>query len=159
MRLIHYSKTPVNALRPVSPDVEPNGKPVGLWVSVEGESDWKEWCEAEQFHLDALAFAHEVTLKPDAKILIVPTAFDLDVFTEAFSKPCEWSSSRREIDWLGVAELYQGIVIAPYQWSRRLAEHTFWYYGWDCASGCIWDINAIDALTVVSVDAHAEEER
>lgn len=148
-RLIHYSKTPLTALRPIAPDARSNGKPVGLWVSVEGDEDWKSWCEAESFHLEALAYPHEIALSPDANILTLPTAFDIDLFTEQFSKPCEWSSTRRDIDWLEVATLYQGIIIAPYQWSRRMAEHTFWYYGWDCASGCIWDVTAIESVAIV----------
>lgn len=43
----------------------------------------------------------------------------------------------RSIDWLRVKTQYGGIEIAPYQWKRRLS--SFWYYGWDCASGAIWD--------------------
>ena len=23
-----------------------------------------------------------------------------------------------------------------------------WYHGWDCASGCIWDLKAIDSINV-----------
>ena len=36
-----------------------------------------------------------------------------------------------------------GIIISPYQWDCRLALESGWYYGWDCSSGCIWDISCI----------------
>lgn len=54
-----------------------------------------------------------------------------------------------EIDWKKVTEEYQGIIISPYIWQRRLAPHTMWYYGWDVASGCIWDTDAIEEVKLV----------
>lgn len=50
------------------------------------------------------------------------------------------------INWPMVADRYQGIVIAPYLWSRRM-DGGLWYYGWDCASGCIWDAAAVASVT------------
>lgn len=146
-RLIHYSAKLLTKLEPVELGTLHNGKPHGFWFSVEGEDDWKSWCEAESFHLESLAYPHEVVLAPAANILRLTNAFDIDLFTEQFSKPCEWSSTRRDIDWLKVANIYQGIIIAPYIWQRRMSEHTFWYYGWDCASGCVWDIRAVQSVT------------
>lgn len=148
-RLIHYAKAPIDSLRPIDPAVRPNGKPIGLWVSVEGEDDWKSWCEAEEFNLTALAYPHEVILNPEANILRMMTALEIDVFSVQYRKPCDYSS-RNDIDWLAVAKDYQGVIIAPYIWQRRLSEHTLWYYGWDCASGCIWDVEAIESMEVQS---------
>ncbi len=48
-----------------------------------------------------------------------------------------------QLEWDKVKDKYQGIIIAPYQWECRLALETCWYYGWDCASGCIWDLDCI----------------
>lgn len=154
-RLLHYSPKPIE-LRPVDFSVRPNGKPVGLWLSVEGENDWKEWCEGENFHVERLACPHEIVLKPEANILWLSSAFDIDLFTEQFAKPCEWSATRKDIDWPEVARQYQGIIIAPYIWERRMSDHTFWYYGWDCASGCIWDISAIDQFRAPSESEEAK---
>ena len=56
----------------------------------------------------------------------------------------------RMIQWDRVAERYQGIVITPYIWSRRLEPETHWYYPWDCASGCIWDGEAVESITVLA---------
>jgi hypothetical protein len=52
-----------------------------------------------------------------------------------------------EIDWYRVAEQYDGIIITPYIYERRLTEYTTWYYSWDCASGCIWNGKAIANIT------------
>ena len=34
-------------------------------------------------------------------------------------------------------------VVSPYQWNCRLSLETCWYYGLDCASGCIWYLDCI----------------
>lgn len=46
---------------------------------------------------------------------------------------------------------YDGIVITPYVWSMRLDRSAFWYYGWDCASGCIWNASAVAELVPLPV--------
>jgi len=46
---------------------------------------------------------------------------------------------RSNINWSAVADRYSGIEISPYQWEARDGSETSWYYGWDVASGCIWD--------------------
>ena len=50
-RLLHYSSKPITAVYSVSqgPGLEHHryDKPRGLWLSVEGEDDWRSWCEAE----------------------------------------------------------------------------------------------------------------
>ena len=97
----------------------------------------------------------EVVLAPNAAVLTIPTAFDLDLFTEEYIERGEARYLSR-IRWDRVAERYQGIVIAPYHWSRRMADHTFWYYGWDCASGCIWDAAAVAELRPATDAAIAE---
>ena len=47
------------------------------------------------------------------------------------------------IDWHAVAQAYAGIEIAPYCWSLRFEYEFLWYYGWDCASGCVWELSAV----------------
>ena len=41
-----------------------------------------------------------------------------------------------------------GIIIAPYQWYCRMTVD--WYYTWDCASGCIWNLDAIESVNAVT---------
>ena len=43
-----------------------------------------------------------------------------------------------------VAENYGGIEVTPYIWEKRL--DSMWYYGWDCASGCVWHRDAIKEI-------------
>lgn len=62
--------------------------------------------------------------------------------------PRSCSCSVTAFDWIDVASRYSGIEIAPYQWKRRIHPSTFWYYTWDCASGCIWDLSAIKKFEV-----------
>jgi hypothetical protein len=158
-RLLHYSDKSLSP--PLKSRVQSNeshyhgiGKPQGFWVSVEGEDDWKSWSTAESYRTDFLAVVSEIGLAPDANILRISNAAELVEFTKTFEvlvypdqpKLAFWKS----IDWEAVAALYQGIIIAPYQWSHRFHDETRWYYSWDCASGCIWDATAIQSITEVS---------
>lgn len=120
-------------------------KPAGFWVSVEGPDDWAHWCTSESFGLGKRTF--EVLLSPNANILCLNSALDIDLFTQEYGMGYpglpRLSMSNPGIDWKRVAEKHQGIIITPYIWSRRLDGGASWYYGWDCASGCIWDAEAI----------------
>lgn len=155
MNLIHFSSQKVIKL--VSKDADAAGSrrilgkpPGGFWVSVEGKDDgWYDWCQAESFNLENLKYHHEVKLKSNAKILYIRSAEELNQFGDKYKTSDDpWSPSIMIIDWAKVAKDYQGIIIAPYiediedEWLGR----QIWYYGWDCASGCIWDIEAIEAL-------------
>lgn len=151
MKLIHFSATPVTEVYAKDPDSRyRRDKPAGLWVSDEdAEDSWSTWCRSEEFRLDGLKIAHAVTLADDARILYLRGAADIDEFTRRYaieSDPIAWKIYG--IDWAAVGREYQGIVITPYVWSRRL-DGPGWYYGWDCASGCIWDPAAIASITVV----------
>jgi hypothetical protein len=130
------------------------GKPRGFWVSVAGESDWPSFCRSEDFGIDRLAVEHTVTLSPDSNVLRIDDAVGMREFHDRFAvvtdferrHPSLASHQRLPIDWRAVAQVCDGIIIAPYQWSQRL--DMSWYYGWDCASGCIWNLSAIAAVTV-----------
>ena len=121
-------------------------KPSGIWYSVNG--DWARWCSDEEFRIAHLAIRHKLTLDP-GRILALHCAVDVEEFAENYRTA--WpdlpaSSTLRSIDWPRVASKYAGIEIAPYQWRLRLAEGFTWYYGWDCASGCVWDLSAVLAF-------------
>lgn len=116
-----------------------------------GDDDWPAWCRGENFQTSHLAVEHAVTLAPDACILHVTTPDALRALTVAVAHPdSTWTDYH--VDWPALAERYDGIVIAPYQWQARLDDDCFWYYSWDCASGCIWNLDAIGALTVLTRD-------
>lgn len=124
-------------------------KPTGLWVSDEEEYGWKQWCDDENFEIrnNGMNYAYTVTLKPDTHILYITTSHELDTFTEEYKIATNEYGMIQGIQWDKIAEKYQGIIITPYQWGRRLTLKTSWYYGWDCASGCIWDVTCIKTMT------------
>lgn len=149
MRLLHYSKEPLEKLYSIPLDRQglEGGmfKPRGLWVSVEGKDDWLEWCKAENFGLASMRFVTEIRVRGD-DILRLSCAAEIDALTRKYGHE-QWpgkSYSRLAVYWPDVAQDYAGIIIAPYIWSRRLGGGSPWYYSWDCASGCIWDANAME---------------
>lgn len=127
-------------------------KPSGLWISVDGEDNWEQFCAEESFRDLNAQYRYQVELAPGANILRLSSAQALREFTAQHHPPkqhpylgegdfVDWP-----IDWTEVASLYQGILITPYQWECRSDPGTFWYYTWDCASGCIWDASAISSV-------------
>ena len=149
MRLLHYSDQPllsVHSVEQVGGMAERGNKPNGLWVSVEGEDDWKSWCESEDFSTNSMNAVTEVVLAENSNVLVIETSAALLAFHDEFralSDPPRFSSIR----WPDVAAMYDGIIIAPYRWDHRLdGVASNWYYSWDCASGCLWNARAIYAL-------------
>jgi hypothetical protein len=129
-------------------------KPLGLWYEVDG--DWRRWVEDERLDWLKDRTLHRLILG-DENILKLRGAGGLDDFTEQYRVPSPdplWLSSR--IDWPRVADEYDGIEIAPYVWSRRL--ELSWYYGWDCASGCIWRPRGarLEPMRIESRPPHSE---
>jgi hypothetical protein len=145
MRLTHHSKQPLGPIRDVKQDVSYRAdKPHGLWVSV--DDDWRQWCMDNDFECGALEY--EIELAPRANIIRLTMANDIDRFTRKYSFARHpdmkvYSRANHDIDWLAVAAEFDGIIIAPYVWELRLDSNTLWYYGWDCASGCIWNARAV----------------
>lgn len=150
MSLSHYSKEPLAAIEPTyTYGYEPiNGmKPRGFWVSVDGDDDWANWCQGESFGLDRYKFQQPVTLLGNNVLHLTSKEAVLDFARRypGITKHPELSAymARNSIDWKRVQQDYDGIIIAPYQWSLRLGENMLWYYSWDCASGCIWNTSII----------------
>lgn len=134
-RLTHTSKHQTIDVRPV----EQRGidfKPQGFWYSVDG--DWERWCKEDSGW--TFPYTHEVTLG-DEQLLRIENVTEMDLFHEAYKGKVSAAEWYREnyIDWVAVARAFDGIEITPYLWERRLEGKAHkWYYGWDCASGCIW---------------------
>lgn len=145
MNLSHYSARPITQLYKKVERDEKYFKPTGLWVSVDGEHDWRAWCEAENFRLECLRIKYSVKLKPTANILHLSTAVELETFTKEYSvRGLAGSDLNCHIDWPRLRGQYDGIIISPYQWSQRM--ELMWYYSWDCASGCVWNIEQIESM-------------
>lgn len=152
LRLSHWSDKPLGAIRSVVQGWEGDyrskyHKPKGLWVSVDGKDDWQAWCESEMPQWMEGHERYRITLAAAPRILMLPTPFDLDTFTSKYGREFHWGPggawTNIYIDWPAVAADYSGVIIAPFHWSRRMHDRTGWYYCWDCASGCIWDADAI----------------
>ena len=165
MKLIHHSREPfefdpehVYGHHDIARAV---GKPRGLWLSDEDTDwGWRAWCESEEFNLGGLAYETEFTLAPGANVLVLSTLLDLVAFTGEYGAPLmpdAPTSISKVIDWNRVAAAYDGIIITPYVGEARWNFDLFWYYGWDVASGCIWNLKALvpgaTALTDVRIEA------
>lgn len=163
MKLSHYDYHPIQWNPDHAYDVSQRGgygKPHGFWVSVDGEDDWAEWCLREGFCPEALAARHEVILASDANVAMITTPQGINEFHATYAYEDEVSLHMRDsgrlspeylnnqwkIHWPTVAQDYDGVIIAPYQWTLRLGG-PHWYYGWDCASGVIWRTGAIASVT------------
>ncbi len=165
MTYYHWASDPVK-LRRMSYLQSGHPKPNGLWFDV--NESWKRWCEAAQFRLENLRYRHTVTILDTSQILFLRNAKDIDIFTreyghnlsghikllqsiqdlEAFSRQygsnlfCDIQKQfSNYIMWGEVAEKHSGIIIDPYSRARSLTY--LWYYGWNCAGGCIWDTSVI----------------
>ena len=150
MKFIHYTSEPIEQLCPCS-YLQDAKKPRGLWFSAEtddpDDTNWKDSCILEEYNLEILKYRYEVHLTRDANILRIRTHPSMVAFTQEYThSPFGVMKIMNFIDWQAVSERFQGIIIAPYQYQCRLHPDFFWYYGWDCASGCIWDLNAIEQI-------------
>jgi hypothetical protein len=145
-RLLHYGPEPIvgELRKPAGAGIY---KPVAFWVSVQGEHDWAAWCESEGW--GNLSCVHEVRLRPQADVLHIRTSKQLKSFDKEFGYGGyrKASGTPRQIMWAFLASFYEGVIIAPYQFGHRF--DLDWYYGWDCASGAIWDISAIESITLI----------
>ena len=166
-KLFHYSSAPIKELREDF-HVEykeiglPYSKPRGLWISIEdyGSQDinWRTWCEDQDFRLEYLKYRYAVSLKKEARILHLASVQELECFSVIFQNENLSSILKNHdgyiwsIDWESLRQIYDGIFISPYQHKCRLLNpNTQWYYGWDCSSGCIWNIKMIDSFVLDSV--------
>lgn len=173
MKLVHYSAEPIERLEADfkyknGASQEMMSKPHGFWVSVESElkDGWKDWCISEEFHLDALVYAYQVFLKENSNLLHIKTSKEITDFTKTYGgtyyetspfNPPKSIFDTFRINWPKLKETYQGIIISPYQGDIRLHLGVLWYYGWDCASGCIWDISCIQEIKLLKeeMESHA----
>jgi hypothetical protein len=123
-------------------------KPRGLWYGI--DEAWLKWCRSEEPEWIG-PYNYAVLLTPKANILKLGTVKAVRDFTAAYQREAWEGSTLRSIDWHKAMTEYDGLEIHPYQWSLRLNQETFWYYGWDCASGCVWHPRAVRALKPVEI--------
>ncbi len=161
-RWIHWSAKP-KSFGPEFPRacrLQPGSKPeVGrpLWVSDENDYGWREWCRQEEFRVDLLKHAYEITFKPGLKVLQITNPNELLQFTRTFvSRDPQFARNSSRVirnmflDWIEITAAFDAVLITPYQWSMRLDARVSWYYGWDCASGVVMDPRCIENITNVT---------
>lgn len=150
MKLSHFTNKPLtcvtDSVQPTLEYISPYQKPYGFWVSVDGEDDWLSWCTSETDWIDTSTLRYRIALTDDASILKMPDDLSLEDFQDSFGVGTKFRD--KAIDWHRVAELYDGIIIAPYQWQHRLSMS--WYHPWDCASGVIWLSKAIKDVRLIA---------
>ena len=149
MDLVHYSAIPLKFNRRRKYEASGSYKPNGFWVSVRGDDDWEWWCRSEDFHIDSLQCTHTVVLRPDANILFISTQCGMEDFQHRYAVNIR---SLFAIAWEQVRKKYDGLIISPYRWSYRLNPDFMWYYGWDCASGCIWNLDAVESVSLFNTE-------
>jgi hypothetical protein len=138
-------------------------KPLGLWVSDEDDYGWRSWCLDNDFRIENLRYAHKVELEPGANILHLKSKHEIAEFGLFWKSRAEpFRSMEREIrlklpghqphiyslNWPEIRKRYDGILITPYQYTifDPILDRHMWYYGWDCASGCVWNFEAIKSI-------------
>ncbi len=158
MKRKHYSKEPLIFRHGVDISNDTNeqpsrfDKPKGFWYSCEHECDlygWFEWCIDESFRIECLTNVTELDL---SQLNILSLTNDSEI--KAFRSQYRAEAYYKTIDWDKVSKQYDGIEIYPYSWDLRLNED--WYYSWDCASGCIWNLGNVNLKTVELSHAQIE---
>ena len=130
---LHITHTAELEPKQVTQDNE-RPKPRGLWYGVGFEwldfttSDFTSFYKEDE---NISVFEFEVN---GINLLRIKSYDELVAFDEEYSLG---NTRYRNPDWVRLAKKYDGIEIAPYIYEGR--HSMFWYYGWDVASGCIWN--------------------
>lgn len=150
---IHYSDAPIALDTGRRYEQEFGLKPRGLWYSAPVKDDgWEDWCRAEEFSVERLVVPHHLDLDL-SRMLVLRSESEIRRFHS------KYRHSRYEIDWPRVAAEYGGLEIAPYCWDLRLEGGFLWYYGWDCASGCVWDLRLVRSFAALAATERKASKR
>lgn len=139
-------------------------KPNGVWLSVDGKYDWPHWCASEGFRTELLAYRHVFEITDPSRVALLDHPAHISEMTEQWrADPPGYPQILRgdswNLDWPTITQQCGGMIIAPYHWSQRLRDNTRWYYGWDCASGCVWDLSLLRHVKSEPFDWKAHYER
>jgi len=127
---------------PNFPAQQKGPKPSGIWYACGNE--WISWLTYEMPQwIGGYVYSFKVD---ESRMLMITNEQEFVAFEREYSVPD--SSWGKTIDWAKVAMKYSGIEICPYQYSFR--HSSMWYYGWDVASGCVWEGSAVLEATLVA---------
>lgn len=142
MILHHFSSQPFEFNRNYEYRKAGAMKPKGFWLSDENaEQSWSKWCASE--HFGTLNYKTSFRCRT-ADWLILNTTDGIRDLVRRFPHPSHGIDMIP--DWDMIGQNFAGIVITPYCWRARF--DVMWYYGWDCASACVWDLSTIDPICV-----------
>jgi hypothetical protein len=114
------------------------GKPEGLWISFEDDVvSWSSWCTENDFGILNTGILLDITA---LNLLVINNIVDANIFKE------KYSDQLNVIKWQSVVQDYDGIIIPSYLCQLRMHRDHRWYYAWDCASGCIWNVEKIEVV-------------
>lgn len=137
---IHMSKDPIYKLEKRYYAQRPDDKPDGFWYGF-GE-EWIDWTKTAGPERKG-EYIYEVDIN-GSNILQIKDYSELTRFTK------EYGSIKQivpgvifHIDWSRIELKYDGIEINPYIYQARMDQKTLWYYTWDIASGCIWNLDKV----------------
>jgi len=142
-RLVHHSNSPDLRLEPYLGRVTGFGKPGDLWYSWDGEDSWAQWCSDSGLEFLG-AHKYAITIPHTHNILRLSSADEI----LAFSREYGFKEGQYNVPWERVIQDFDGIEIFPYQWRLRLDRRVSWYCTWDCASGCLWNVEGVIAMKV-----------
>jgi hypothetical protein len=144
------SPEPITDIRTVSQ--KPGRKPKGLWY---GLGD--EWLSFTEYNMKRLLkkYNYVYTVQPSQNVLYISDLEELIEFTKRYGADYDAFSDQKcpGIGWKAVSKDYDGIEIIPFIYGAgdlpAGEDCVFWYYGWDVASGCIWNPNGVSSLELV----------
>lgn len=163
MKFVHYSLIVIDRLDNRSYEQVKTRKPKGLWFSVEGKNlgyNWKDFCEVEEFQTERLRYRHQILFNKKANILHLKTADEVIEFSRKYCDKHHILTEELDshnLDWVRVKDTYQGIIISPYQEFCRYSVDSEWYYGWDCSSGCVWDLECIEEFQLINIPVEIQK--
>ena len=133
---IHMSKNPFE-LEQRTFNQKVTMKPFGFWYGF--GSEWIDWTRSEMPEWVG-KYIYSVDIG-NTNVLQIKTHMELMMFNREYQSNLSDTGHRRLIYWKKVADKYDGIEINPYQFEARY--QYLWYYGWDIASGCIWNLKNV----------------
>lgn len=144
MKRIHHTDRPIILSNNFFHNQKKDMKPKGLWYDI--DSSWLEWCKGNTDWTYKNHFELEID---ESKILLIDTKQKLIDFDREYSVKIHETINLNYIDWESVEKKYSGIEISPYRYDCRFS--LFWYYGFDVASGCIWDFDCLKSTNKIII--------
>ena len=138
-------------------------KPGGLWLSDDAACGWRAFV-LERLHDgtpgwenagEGLRYSYGFEIVQLDQVLRLETSDELRGFLseygEATVRECvvnDKPGCGLHIEWGRVKAAYKGILITPFHQNLPRTDPDFhWYKGWDCASGCFWNLTCLKQVT------------